>query len=127
MRLGLTRCTSTCSGTAIGVMLKELMTRHPNRHTETSRRGSNRRAGYYIALHRVCANNFELCSGCADAEGCVGKSEEDFHREHHSSEASAPTGVEQPMTTRFVGGGLRLKDQGYLRLPRLHIFEHRGE
>ena len=55
-RLGLTRCTSTCSGTAAGVMSKELMTRHPNKHIETSRRGSNRRAGYYIALHRVWAN-----------------------------------------------------------------------
>ena len=38
-------------------MSKELMTRHPNRHTETSRRGSNGRAGYYIASHHVWANS----------------------------------------------------------------------
>ena len=57
-------------------------------------------------------------------EGCVGKSEEDFRREYHSQEASAPIGVEQPMTARLVGGGLYLKDQGYQRLPRHHRGEH---
>ena len=81
-----------------------------------------------ILLRVVCGRTtIELCSGCKDAEGCVGKSEEDFRREHHSQEASAPTGVEQPTTTRLVGGGLYLEDQGYLRLPRLHRGEHRGE
>ena len=68
-----------------------------------------------ILLRVVCGRTtVELCSGCADAEGCVGESEEDFRREHHSQEAPAPTGVEQPTTTRFVGGGLHLKDQGHL-------------
>ena len=57
---------------------------------------------------------FASSVGCMNAKGCVGKSEEDLRREHHSQEASAPTGVEQPTTTRFVGGGLHLKDQGHL-------------
>ena len=29
----------------------------------------------------------ELCSGCENAKGCVGESEEDFRREHYSQEA----------------------------------------
>ena len=59
----------------------------------------------------------QLLSYVRDAQTlkrCVGKSEEDFRREHHSPEASAPTGVEQPTTAQLVGGGLYLKDQGYL-------------
>ena len=74
-----------------------------------------------ILLCVVCGRAaIELRSGCADAEGCVGKSEEDFRREHHNPEALAPTGVKQPTTARPVGGGLYLEDQGHLRLPRLH-------
>jgi hypothetical protein len=39
-----------------------------------------------------------------NAKGSVGKSEEDFRREHNGQEASAPTRAKQPMTTRLVGG-----------------------
>ena len=113
-RLGLTRCTSTCSGTATGVMSKELMTWHPNRHTETSGVGAIGEQGIILLCVMCGRAAVELCSGCADTKGCVGKSEEGFRREHNSQEASAPTGVEQPTTTRFVGGGLHLKDQEHL-------------
>ena len=57
----------------------------------------------------------------------MGKFEDGFRHEQISHEGSASTGVEQPMTTRLVGGGLYLEDQGYLRLPRLHRGEHQGE
>ena len=56
----------------------------------------------------------KLHLGCKYAKGYMGKSEEDLRREHHSQEAPASTGVEQPTTTQFVGGGLHLKDKGYL-------------
>ena len=82
----------------------------------------------FILLCVVCGRaTTELRSGCADAEGCMGKPEEGFFREYHSSEASTPTGVEQPTPARPVGGGLHLEDQGHLRFPRLHRGEHRGE
>ena len=62
-RLGPTRCTSTCSSTATGVMSNELMTRHPNQHTETSRHGNNRRAGFCTASRCVWANNYSATFG----------------------------------------------------------------
>ena len=53
----------------------------------------------FILLRVVCGRTAtQLRSGCADAEGCVGEPEEGFRREHHSPEASTPTGVEQPTT-----------------------------
>ena len=69
-----------------------------------------------IVLFRVLCGRttIELCSGCENTKGCVGESEEDLRRELHSQEASAPTGVEQPTTTLFVGGRLYLQDQGHL-------------
>ena len=63
-----------------------------------------------VLLRVLCGRTtIELCSGCENTKGCVGESEEDLRFEHHSQEASAPTGVEQRTTTRFVGGGLHLK------------------
>ena len=46
----------------------------------------------------------ELHSGCKDAKGCLGKSEEDFRREHHNQKAPTQARVEQCATTRYVGG-----------------------
>ena len=72
----------------------------------------------------------QLLSYVRDAQtpkGAWENLQEGFRREYHNSEASAPTGVEQLTTTRLVGGGLYLEDQGYPRLPRLHRGEHRGE
>ena len=87
------------------------MTRHPNRHTEISRRGTIGEQDT-VLLRVLCGRTTtKLHSGCKDAEGCVGKSEEDLRREHHSQEALALTGVEQPTTTRFVSDGLYLEDQ----------------
>ena len=40
-----------------------------------------------ILLRIVCGRTtVELCSGCLDAEGCVGKYEEDFRCEYHNQE-----------------------------------------
>ena len=50
--------TSTCSGTATGAMSMEQTTQHPNRHTGTSRRGNNRRAGFYTASRHVWASSY---------------------------------------------------------------------
>ena len=44
------------SGTVTGATSRELMTRHLNRHTETSLRGNNWRAGYCTASHLVWVN-----------------------------------------------------------------------
>ena len=49
--LGLTR------GMVTGAMSTQLMTQHPDRHTEISRRGNSRRAEYCSALCLVWANN----------------------------------------------------------------------
>ena len=55
--VGLTRCTSTCSGTVTGAMSTQLMTQHPNRHTEISQRGNNRQARYCTAPRFVWVNS----------------------------------------------------------------------
>ena len=95
-------------------MLRERMTRQPNQHKETSRNGNNWRAEYCTVSCLVWATTIELCSGCENAKGCVGESKEDLRREHHNQEAPTPIGVEQPTTTRFVGGKLHIKDKGHL-------------
>ena len=50
----------------------EPTTRHPNRHTETSRRGSNRRAGYYTASRCVWGLGEQLLSYVQDAQTSKG-------------------------------------------------------
>ena len=71
--LGLTRCTSTCSGMVTRAMSMEQMTQHPNRHTEISRHWNNRRAEYCIVSRLVWANNSKSTFGIRKLRKMLGQ------------------------------------------------------
>ena len=50
----------------------------------------------------------------------MGKSQEDFRREHNRVQASTTTRVEQHTTKRHVRVGLHRQDKEHLRLAWLH-------
>jgi hypothetical protein len=65
--------------------------------------------------------------GCGNAEGSVGKSEEDFRREYNGQEAAATARAEKPTTAGPVSGQLHHEDQRDLRLLGVDRCEHRRE
>ena len=85
-------------------MSTEQMTQHPIGHIEISPRGNSRRASFLLLRVLRGRTTSKLYSGCENAEGCLGKSEEDFWRKKHILKAPTPTGVEQLATTQLVGG-----------------------
>ena len=98
------KCTSTCSSMATGVMSMELMTQHPSRHTEISRPGkSGKESSQLFCILCECSAS-KLHSGWKDAKRCLGKYEKDLRCEHHSQKAPTQARVEQCATTRYVGG-----------------------